>query len=135
MERRGAMYRAGIRDTFRAIHSLEGDFGDENQPHAHTYVVEWICATDGLDSNGFSVDIALMETALRNELESIEGKNVNSLPFFEARQSSVENLARFLYEKVAGELKKSSSTDAIKGIEIKIWESDSAWASYAVGTL
>ena len=43
---------------------LHGDFGEESVPHSHPYEVEVVCRNRELDTNGFSTDIAVMESAL-----------------------------------------------------------------------
>ena len=126
------MYRVGIKRPFKASHFLAGDFEDESRPHEHTYTADWIMEVDGLDENGFSVDIALMEELLEEVTTSVEGVLLNDLPFFENRQSSVENtaeyLSRELFEKLA---ERGASLERLRRSEMRIWENDSAWASYA----
>ncbi|MBN1835181.1 MAG: 6-carboxytetrahydropterin synthase [Spirochaetales bacterium] len=126
------MFQVGIKDRFRAGHYLRGDFGEEARPHEHDYVVEWICSTSGLDQNGFSVDIALAEELLAATVHEIQGALLNELEFFAERQPSVENMARYLHRKLFDALEgRSYPVSTILQSEIKIWESDTAWASYA----
>jgi 6-pyruvoyltetrahydropterin/6-carboxytetrahydropterin synthase len=125
------LFQVGIKHGFRAGHFLRGDFGDETQPHEHDYVLEWICSTMALDENGFSVDIALMEELLASTLESIQGKLLNDLDFFRDRQPSVENMARFVHRRLFDALEgRGYPLSTIPKSEIRIWESETAWASY-----
>lgn len=127
------MYQTGVQRRFTARHALVGDFGDETTPHSHGYLVEWIRTSKKLDDNGFSTDIAAMEGALQEELESIDDRLLNSLPFFENRQTSLENVCRFLYERLEENLEKRTGGvaegDARKSL-VRIWENERAWASY-----
>jgi 6-pyruvoyltetrahydropterin/6-carboxytetrahydropterin synthase len=125
------MYQVGIRNRFQASHYLRGDFGPESSPHEHDYALEWICRTESLDENGFAVDIALMEELLQREVDGIRGRTLNELEFFRALQPSVENMARFLHGRLSEAL-QGRGVRRITGAELKIWESDSAWASYRV---
>ncbi len=127
------MFRTGVARELKARHYLEGDFGDESVPHAHPYRVEVRCETEDLDAQGFSVNIALLEELLKDELEAIDDKLLNDLPFFADRRPSLENLALFLWEQLNRGLEKGLA-ESEKGpdrIEIRIWESDSAWAAYS----
>jgi len=125
------MYRAGIKRPFKASHFLVGDLDDETRPHEHTYTADWIVEVEGLDESGFSVDIALMEELLEEATTSVEGVLLNDLPFFENRQSSVENTAEYLSRELFGKLaERGASLQRIRSSEMRIWESDSAWASY-----
>ena len=125
------MYQVGIKNTFRASHFLVGDFAEETLPHEHEYTVEWICSTNVLDENGFSVDIALMEEELQRMVDRIQGKLLNDLPFFKDRQVSVENMAHYIHAALAQALEERGRTmESILESRIKIWESDTAWAAY-----
>jgi 6-pyruvoyltetrahydropterin/6-carboxytetrahydropterin synthase len=123
------MYQVGIRNRLQASHFLRGDFGPESSPHEHGYVLEWICRTESLDENGFAVDIALMEELLQREVDGVRGRILNDLEFFRTLQPSVENMARFFHRRLSDALQARGVT-GITGAELKIWESDSAWASY-----
>jgi 6-pyruvoyl-tetrahydropterin synthase len=125
------MYQVGIRNRFRATHFLVGDFAEETRPHEHEYVVEWICSTNVLDENGFSVDIAVMEEELQRLMDDTQGKRLNDLEFFKDRQVSVENLAHYIHTSLVEALKRRSfSLESILEFQVKIWESETAWAAY-----
>jgi 6-pyruvoyltetrahydropterin/6-carboxytetrahydropterin synthase len=125
------MYQVGIRNRFQARHFLRGDFGPESSPHEHDYALEWICRTESLDENGFAVDIALMEELLQREVDGVRGRTLNDLEFFRTLQPSVENMARFFLGRLSDAL-QAQTVARIMGAELKIWESDSAWASYRI---
>jgi 6-pyruvoyl-tetrahydropterin synthase len=125
------MYQVGIKNKFRATHFLLGDFAEETLPHEHEYLVEWICSTNVLDENGFSVDIAVMEEELQRLIDRIQGRSLNDLEFFKDRQVSVENLAHYIHtELVDGLTKQNFSLESVFEFQIKIWESETAWAAY-----
>jgi 6-pyruvoyltetrahydropterin/6-carboxytetrahydropterin synthase len=125
------MYQVGIRNTFKASHFLIGDFAEETLPHEHEYLVEWICSTNMLDENGFSVDIAVMEEELQHLIDEIQGKLLNDLDFFKDRQVSVENMAHYICTALLEALsRRSFSLQAILEFQVKIWESETAWAAY-----
>ena len=123
------MYSVGITNSLRASHALSGDIGDETLPHEHEYRVEWRCSADDLDGNGFAVDISAMELLLDELVRELDGRFLNELPFFRGIQVSVENLSRYLLESLFARLDRPSCK-SITSSEIRIWESDTAWASY-----
>jgi 6-pyruvoyltetrahydropterin/6-carboxytetrahydropterin synthase len=125
------MYQVGIRNRFQARHFLRGDFAEESTPHGHDYELEWICRTEGLDENGFSVDIALLEELLETEARGVRDVLLNDLEFFRDRQPSVENMARFFHQRLLAALRgRGYAVDRIVRAELRIWESPQAWASY-----
>lgn len=119
------MYKTGVIRQLNARHFLRGAFGPESEPHTHPYRVEWVRRCGELDENGFATDIAAMERTLETLLGSLDDRLLNEIPFFSERQPSLENLARYLAERLEEELPQPSARS-----EIKIWESDTAWASY-----
>ena len=125
------MYKVGVNRRFSAIHALNGDFGEETLPHRHDYKVEWIFTASRLDQYGFAVNIAILEDSLKEILGELEGSNLNEREFFKSQQSSLENLARYLQINLSKKLAKSDfNHEFISQEEVKIWENDSAWASY-----
>lgn len=127
------MYQTGVQRRFTARHYLVGDFGDETVPHTHSYLVEWIRTSAQLDENGFSTDIAAMEGALEEELSRIDDQLLNDMPWFAGKQTSLENVCRFLWESLEENLKRRIGGVAEGDMQrscIRIWENDHAWASY-----
>jgi 6-pyruvoyl-tetrahydropterin synthase len=126
-----AMYQVGIRNKFTASHYLTGDFGEESLPHEHEYLVEWVCSTNVLDENGFSVNIAVMEEELQSLVSALAGGRLNDLDFFKDRQVSVENLAHYVHSCLVQGLKRRGiSLASILEFQVRIWESENAWAAY-----
>jgi 6-pyruvoyl-tetrahydropterin synthase len=119
------MFKTGVKHNLNAYHALRGDFGEESIPHTHPYIVEWTVWNDDLDENGFATDIAAMEQAMKDLSEELDGVFLNDLPFFSGRQTSLENLSMYLHDRL-----KAALDRAPKRMEVAIWESDSAYASY-----
>ena len=124
------MYTVGIRGELKASHSLSGVEPEEARPHSHTYRVEWRCRVESLDERGFAVDIAFMESALGELLAALEGSYLNDLEFFARRPVSVENLAVCIHDRLSARLQQAGHGGGPLLSEIRIWESDSAWAAY-----
>ncbi len=126
------MYQVGIKKGFQARHFLRGDFAEESSPHEHAYELEWVCATEDLDRNGFSVDIALLEELLEKEVQAVRGVLLNELEFFRERQPSVENMARFFHGRLMEAMRRrGDAASRVVRARLRIWESPQAWASYS----
>ena len=124
------MFATGVQHKLNAYHALVGDFGEETTPHTHPYLVEWRVATERLDENGFATDIAAMEAVIAEELSAIDGVLLNDLPYFEDRQTSLENVCTFLHERFKTALEKREAAPPESIMTVRIWESDTAWASF-----
>ena len=124
------MYNVGVVRNWQIRHALSGDFGDETIPHSHEYRVEWSLQVDALDDNGFAFDISTMQEKLDELIEDLNGKFLNDFPFFTGIQVSVENTCRYLSKVLMKGLTDTERSDIIRS-EIRIWESETAWASFA----
>jgi 6-pyruvoyl-tetrahydropterin synthase len=125
------MYKVGITGQLTIRHALTGDYGDESRPHSHVYRIEWIFTARGLGADGFALDISRMERARDRVVSRLDGVFLNALSFFSGIQVSVENFARFFLDELMSELESQGPVgELLSGVELKVWESDIAWASY-----
>jgi 6-pyruvoyltetrahydropterin/6-carboxytetrahydropterin synthase len=121
------MYTIAVRRDFIAQHRLVGgDWGSENDPHAHHYVVETRCFGKKLDQHGYLIDICDLESRLDDLVGYFRDADLNSLPEFESLNPSIEYFARILCR----ELGKKINTAALSALSVRIWENEAAWAEY-----
>lgn len=123
------MFQAGVTRPLRARHALANASPEESVPHSHPYRVELICSSRTIDENGYSTDIAAMESALEHVLAAIDDVFLNDLPWFADRPPSLENLACYLAETLRSEL-SSRGAEPAEPLELRIWENEFAWAGY-----
>ncbi|MFW5801988.1 MAG: 6-pyruvoyl trahydropterin synthase family protein [Spirochaeta sp.] len=123
------MFSAGVSRPLRARHYLPSAGPGEQDPHSHPYQVEWICFTSDLDSHGYAVDIAAMCRILESELAKIDNVLLNDLPFFADVPPSLEQLSRYLAQRLTTGIQQLSS-QIPERMELRIHESDSEWAGY-----
>ena len=91
------MYKLAVRRDFIAQHALiGGDWGAENQPHSHHYVLELQMEGDTLDEHGFLVDIVDVEHALAGVVNGYRDFLLNDLPEFSGLNPSLENFSRII---------------------------------------
>jgi 6-pyruvoyltetrahydropterin/6-carboxytetrahydropterin synthase len=121
------MYAVAVRRELIARHFMTGaDFGAENHPHSHRYLVEWRLEGRALDRMGFLVDIDRIAADLEAGLAGFRDRTLNELAAFEGRNPSVENLARVIWDKLA----RGLAAAGIERARLTVWESDTAWAFY-----
>jgi len=121
------MYKVAVKRAFSAHHYLiGGDWGPENNPHGHDYMVEVQLEGRELDRHGYLVDIVDIEEKLDRLVEFYRGRTLNDLNRFEGLNPSIERFSRIFCEQF------SESIDApnIQSITVVLWESDIAWASF-----
>jgi len=121
------MYTVAVRRDFIARHMLiGGDWGPENEPHAHHYVVEARLYGQKLDRHGYLLDICEIEAQLDQLVEYFRDKSLNDLPEFKDLNPSLEHFAAIFCRA----LLPTISGGALTALSIKIWENDEAWAEY-----
>ena len=121
------MYTIAVARDFIARHYLiGGDWGPENNEHAHHYRVEVQIEGAHLDRHGYLVDIVDIEGRLESLVHSYRDKILNDLPPFEALNPSIEHFGRILSE----EFTAGMEVNQLSAITIKLWENEIAWASF-----
>ena len=121
------MYSLGVQRGFIASHYLiGGDWGPENQLHAHHYKVEILLEGNQLDEHGYLVDIVDVEAQLEKLVSYFKDKTLNELPEFEGLNPSIEHFSRILCKAVSGGIQAGN----LKSLTVKIWENEIGWSSY-----
>ena len=121
------MYKVAVTREFIANHFLiGGDWGAENEPHAHHYVVEVSIESDTLDEHGYLVDIVDIEASLDGIVDYFRDSMLNDKPEFEGLNPSIEHFSRILNQKLAKKIKMEASGTLF----VKLWENESCWAAY-----
>lgn len=122
------MYELMVRRDFVAQHFLTvPNCGPENEWHSHHFELEVILRGGSLNQHGYLVDIDEVKDALDAIVDRYRDTTLNDLPEFEGLNPSVEHFARIVCHSLNDRL----STSTLEGMEVKIWEDDEAWASYA----
>ena len=123
------MYTLGVRRDFIARHYLiGGDWGAENFPNSHHYVLELQLEGRELDQHGYLVDILDVEKHLDEIVNYYKEQMLNDRPEFAGLNPSLEHFARIL----ATSLNERINSANISALKVALWENDSAWAAYRV---
>lgn len=120
------MYEIKIVTSFSAAHRLENFYGKCEALHGHNWKVEVFLQGERLDEAGLLQDFGVVKARTRELLEEIDHKYLNELPMFSNQNPSSENLARFLFQRLAAALNR----DRVKVSRVSVWESDTSCASY-----
>lgn len=121
------MYKVAVRRDFIAQHYLVGgDWGAENELHAHHYVIEFQLEGAKLDQHGYLVDIVDIEANLEALVAGYRDHVLNDMPAFKGLNPSIEHFARILCLALDERILAGN----ISAITVVLWENDIAWASY-----
>ncbi len=124
------MFEVSVEESFAAGHALRGYHGKCENVHGHNYRVRITVTGERLDSIGLLVDFTEVKRALRAAIEKLDHQFLNDVPPFDKLNPSAENMARYFYDELAAGLSAGVRENAIRVAEVKIWETDTATASY-----
>ncbi|HUI88508.1 MAG TPA: 6-carboxytetrahydropterin synthase [Anaerolineales bacterium] len=123
------MYTLAVRHDFIARHFLVGgDWGPENLPNSHHYVLELQLEGKELDPHGYLTDIVEVEKHLNGVIGGYKEQLLNEKPEFKDLNPSLENFARIL----ACSLNERLTAKNLTVLKVVLWENASAWASYSI---
>lgn len=123
------MYTLGVRRDFIARHFLiGGDWGPENYPNSHQYILELQLKGSELDQHGYLCDIVDVEKHLDEIVNYYKEQMLNDKPEFEGLNPSIEHFARILAVTLSERIKEKN----ISVVKVVLWENESAWAAYSV---
>ncbi|HLA08863.1 MAG TPA: 6-carboxytetrahydropterin synthase [Anaerolineales bacterium] len=121
------MYTLGVRREFIARHFLiGGDWGSENYPNSHHYILELQLEGRELDPHGYLVDIVDVEKHLDEVVGTYKEKMLNDCAEFAGLNPSIEHFARILATSLSGRINAGN----ISLLRVVLWENESAWAAY-----
>lgn len=126
------MYTLAVRREFIARHFLiGGDWGAENFPNSHHYVLELQLEGGQLDEHGYLCDIVDVEKHLDEIVGYYREQMLNEKLEFAGLNPSIEHFARILATSLNEKIKAGN----ISALKVVLWENESAWASFQVDRL
>jgi 6-pyruvoyltetrahydropterin/6-carboxytetrahydropterin synthase len=123
------MYTLAVRRNFIARHFLiGGDWGTENFPNSHQYILELQLEGSVLDQHGYLVDIVDVEKHLDDVVNYYREQMLNEKNEFAGLNPSLEHFARILAMTLNEKIKARN----ISMIKVVLWEHENAWAAFRV---
>jgi 6-pyruvoyltetrahydropterin/6-carboxytetrahydropterin synthase len=119
-------FEVGVVAHFTARHRLFGDFGPASEPHEHAYTVEAAVRGDELRNDGTLVDIVLLQDALRMTTNDLDGRDLNEVAGLSDANTTAEVVARFVFDRIVTALRGKG----LRSLQMRVWESPEAYASY-----
>jgi 6-pyruvoyl-tetrahydropterin synthase len=128
------VFSVTVRDHMMVAHSLRGDvFGPAQRLHGATYVVDATFQRRTLGADGIVVDIGRASEELRAVLADLNYRNLDDEPAFAGMNTSTEELARVIADRLAEKVQGGALGDAgreLDALSVTLHESHVAWASY-----
>ncbi len=109
---------------FEAAHHLTSYKGAPEPVHGHSWKVEAVLRTGGLDGEGMAYDFVAVQTALRELAARLDHRDLNTIPPFDRLSPTTERIAAWFFEALAGRL------PAAPLAEVTVWEGPDCSATY-----
>jgi 6-pyruvoyltetrahydropterin/6-carboxytetrahydropterin synthase len=123
------MYTLAVRREFIARHFLiGGDWGPENSPNSHHYILELQLKGAELDQYGYLADIVDVEKNLDDIVGYFKEQMLNEKPEFAGLNPSIEHFSRILCTLLNERIKAKN----ISKLKVVLWEHENAWAAFSV---
>ena len=120
------MFELDIHREFSAAHSLRGYHGDCSNFHGHNWTVQVFIQSEKLDEIGIAMDFKVLKKELDAVLAELDHKNLNEHPHFKDINPTSENLAMYIYHRLA----PAVNLPGVKLARVRVCESASSEASY-----
>lgn len=120
------MFEIKIIDEFSSAHRLRGYKGKCENLHGHNWKVEVVIEGENLDETGLLIDFGILRKKLKEVLNKIDHKNLNSIPFFRKNNPTSENIAVYIYKNLIKILKN----EELRIKEIVVWENEKQSATF-----
>jgi 6-pyruvoyltetrahydropterin/6-carboxytetrahydropterin synthase len=119
-------FRVTVSARFEAAHHLVHYRGQPEPLHGHSYLAEVVLESAGLDQDDLAIDFVEAEGLLREVAGEFDYRFVNDHPAFRGRNTSAENLARYIADRVRAALPEGGARVA----EVVVWEGPKNRAAY-----
>jgi len=111
------MFTVSVETGFRASHQLTLPDGSKEPLHHHNWVVIAEVGSDKLDGMGLVMDFCRLKTAADKTVAEFDNIPLDSIDYFQRNNSSAENVARYIFDKLEPKLPGGVKLRSIRVIE------------------
>ena len=121
-----AGFEVGASASLRALHRIPWLPPPEGELHEHEYRIEVVVERATLDERGMVCDLDVVEAALGDAVGALEGKDLDAIRPRDAEAVTVEILARWFHDRLAGAIRAAGG----EALAVRVWESATAFGGY-----
>jgi 6-pyruvoyltetrahydropterin/6-carboxytetrahydropterin synthase len=116
----------GLSRNVRSFHIMPGMPGPEGQLHDHDYRIEIVVDRAQLDGRGMVCDLDVLEAALTELTNRVDGRNLEEIRPAEAEAVTVEVFARWVHDTLSPTVAASGG----ETLAVRVWENPVAFGGY-----
>ena len=111
------MFTVSVETHFWASHQLTLPDGSKESLHRHNWAVTANVSSSELDSMGLVTDFRWLKAMVDNIVADFDNIQLEQLDYFQRNNSSAENVAKHIYEKLKPKLPNGLKLNNIKVVE------------------
>ena len=111
---------------FSSAHRLRNYHGKCENLHGHNWRVRLFVTRAELDETGFVMDFKVLDAVLKEIMDLLDHKDLNSLKEFEKVNPTAENIALLVFR--LAEEKIAPIDNLVRVSRVHVWESDKSCA-------
>ena len=111
------MLTVSVETHFWASHQLTLPDGSKEPLHSHNWSVTADIGSDMLSNMGLVMDFRRLKAMLDNIVAEFDNVTLDSIDYFGQNNSTAENVAKYIYEKLRPELPKDVKLEAVSVAE------------------
>lgn len=120
------MFDIFIDTHFAGAHHLRDYPGDCEKPHGHNWKVKVTVRATSVDQYGMGIDFKVLKKIVKQAIDKLDHKDLNTLPYFEKQNPSSEHIAEFLFADIKEEL----TSDSYQLYSVRVLETDTQGLTY-----
>lgn len=111
------MFTVSVETHFRASHQLTLPDGSKEPLHYHDWAVTAEVSSDKLNSMGFVMDFCRLKAAVDKMVAEFDNIPLDSIDYFQRNNSSAENVAKYIFDKLEPKLSSGVKLRSIRVVE------------------
>ncbi|UCE99037.1 MAG: 6-carboxytetrahydropterin synthase [Planctomycetota bacterium] len=111
------MFTISVETSFDASHQLALPDGSKEQLHEHTWAVTADVGSEKLDGMGLVMDFGHLTSAVDNIVSELDNTTLERIEYFRQHNSSAENVAKYIYDKLGPGLPREVRLLSISVVE------------------
>ena len=120
------MFEISVVMDFSAAHNLRDYNGKCEKLHGHNWQVEVVLSAGALNKGSMVMDFTIAKKKLKQVLRYFDHSYINDKEYFKKNNPTSENIAKFIYENMAKQIKRSNC----KVARVSVWETPRSKATY-----
>lgn len=121
------MYTIFIKTAFTAEHQLTFSNGQKEPLHEHEWKVCVAVSAEKLNAEDLVMDFEELKLLLESTLQDFRHRRLETIPLFEQRNASAENVAAIIHQQIAPKL-----ADDVRLDYVEVTEAAGCRARYSV---